>query len=90
MFRRCFFIFIWGIDYLNGVLIREISLSSYMTKQEDSFMTTKREATNPSTSQPINEKAIIRNLSLVSVIGNHSFRIQDVCRYCGQFRCDDF
>lgn len=33
-------------------------------------MTTKREATNPSTSQPINEKAIIRNLSLVSVIGN--------------------
>ena len=70
MFRRCFFIFIWGIDYLNGVLIREISLSSYMTKQEDSFMTTKREATNPSTSQPINEKAIIRNLSLVSVIGN--------------------
>lgn len=70
MFRRCFLIFIWGIDYLNGVLIREISLSSYMTKQEDSFMTTKREATNPSTSQPINEKAIIRNLSLVSVIGN--------------------
>lgn len=33
-------------------------------------MTTKREATTPSTSQPINEKAIIRNLSLVSVIGN--------------------
>lgn len=33
-------------------------------------MTTKREAANPSTSHPINEKAIIRNLSLVSVIGN--------------------
>lgn len=33
-------------------------------------MTTKRKATNPSTSQPINEKAIIRNLSLVGVIGN--------------------
>lgn len=33
-------------------------------------MTTKSKATNPPTSQPINEKAIIRNLSLVGVIGN--------------------
>ena len=65
-----FFIFIWGTDHLNEVLIREISLSSYVTKQEDSFMTTKLEKTNKSTPQPVNEKAIIRNLSLVSVIGN--------------------
>lgn len=33
-------------------------------------MTTKHKKTNQSTSQPINETAIIRNLSLVSVIGN--------------------
>jgi cation diffusion facilitator family transporter len=69
MFRRCFFIHL-GTDYLNEVLIREITLSSYMTKQEDSFMTTKHKKTNQPTSKPIDEKAIIRNLSLVSVIGN--------------------
>ena len=33
-------------------------------------MTTKHEKTNPSASRPVNEAAIIRNLSLVSVIGN--------------------
>lgn len=33
-------------------------------------MTTKRTKTTPSASQPIDETAIIRNLSLVSVIGN--------------------
>lgn len=33
-------------------------------------MTTKHEKTNQSTSGPVNETAIIRNLSLVSVIGN--------------------
>lgn len=33
-------------------------------------MTTKHEKTNPSASRPVNEAAIIRNLSLVSVLGN--------------------
>ena len=33
-------------------------------------MTTKRQKTNQSTSRPVNETAIIRNLSLVSVVGN--------------------
>lgn len=33
-------------------------------------MTTKLEKTNKTTSRPVDEKAIIRNLSLVSVIGN--------------------
>lgn len=33
-------------------------------------MTTKQEKTSPSASRPVNETAIIRNLSLVSVIGN--------------------
>lgn len=33
-------------------------------------MTTKREKTNPPASRPVNETAVIRNLSLVSVIGN--------------------
>jgi cation diffusion facilitator family transporter len=67
---QMFFICIWGIDYLNEVLIREIILSLYRTKQEDSFMTTQKQKTNLPASQPIDEKAIIRNLSLVSVIGN--------------------
>lgn len=70
MFRRCFSIFICGTDYLNEVHIREISLSLYVMKQEDSFMATKHEKTNQSTSRSVNETAIIRNLSLVSVIGN--------------------
>lgn len=70
MFRRCFFIHIWGTDHLNGVLIGEISLSSYVTQQEDSFMTTKRVKSDQSVYKPVDEAAIIRNLSLVSVIGN--------------------
>lgn len=41
-----------------------------MAKKEDSFMTTKHEKTNQSISREINEAGIIRNLSLVSLIGN--------------------
>lgn len=70
MFRRCFFIFTRGTDYLNGVLIREQSLSAYRTKQAESFMTTKHEKTTHPNSRPVNEAAVIRNLSLVSVVGN--------------------
>ena len=70
MFHRCFFIFIWRTYYLNRVLIREKSLSSYVTKQEDYFMTIKNEKTTTSSPRPVDEKAIIRNLSLVSVVGN--------------------
>ena len=61
MFRRCFFIFIWGKDHLNEVLIREIELPIYVAKKEDSFMTTKHEKTNQSISQELNE-AYFRDL----------------------------
>ena len=63
-----FFIFIIGTEYLNGVLIREISLSSHVAKQEDSFMTTKHQ--NQSATHPtnLNETVIIRILLFFSII----------------------